>query len=169
MIEQVFERYWAQRGMASENIPFDGRSDYVGFVNRGIPSGGVFAGAEAPKTAEQVELYGGVEGEQLDPCYHEPCDNYDTITGQPPAETMNVFEADTDGQRTWRSRRRRPTRSTATRCGRCAEFLPNLTHAVWYFARVKNAVPDTTATAATKRAKRGYRFKYMGDRVARVR
>ena len=43
--------YWAKRGMNSEPIPFDGRSDYVGFVNRGIPSGGVFAGAEAPKTA----------------------------------------------------------------------------------------------------------------------
>ncbi len=62
VLEHVFKRFWAQRGMASENIPFDGRSDYVGFVNRGIPSGGIFAGAEAPKTAEQIALYGGVEG-----------------------------------------------------------------------------------------------------------
>ena len=52
--------------MVSEPIPFDGRSDYVGFINRGIPAGGVF-GAEAPKTAAQVAKYGGVEGEQLDP------------------------------------------------------------------------------------------------------
>ena len=37
--------------------------------------------------------YGGVQGEQLDPCYHEPCDTYSTVTGQPPAETMNVYEA----------------------------------------------------------------------------
>ena len=29
-----------------------------------------------------------------DPCYHEACDNIDTVTGQPPADTMNVFEAD---------------------------------------------------------------------------
>ena len=71
--------------MVSEPIPFDGRSDYVGFVNRGIPSGGVFAGAEAPKTAAAGRHYGGVEGEQLDPCYHEACDTYATVTGQPPA------------------------------------------------------------------------------------
>jgi Zn-dependent M28 family amino/carboxypeptidase len=60
--------------MVSEPIPFDGRSDYVGFINRGIPAGGVFAGAEAPKTAAQVADYGGVEGEQLDPCYHQACE-----------------------------------------------------------------------------------------------
>ena len=83
--------YWAKHGMVSEPIPFDGRSDYVGFVNRGIPAGGVFAGAEAPKTAEQVAKYGGVQGEQLDPCYHEACDTYATVTGQPPASTMNTF------------------------------------------------------------------------------
>ena len=74
-IENVFARYFERRGMATEPIPFDGRSDYVGFVNRGIPSGGIFAGAEEPKTAEQVALFGGVAGEQLDPCYHEACDN----------------------------------------------------------------------------------------------
>src|SRR3954453_15432085 len=31
--------------------------------------------------------YGGVQGEQLDPCYHEACDTYSTVTGQPPAST----------------------------------------------------------------------------------
>ena len=93
-VEQVLTDYWSKRGMVSEPIPFDGRSDYVGFVNRGIPSGGVFAGAEAPKTAAQVAKYGGVQGEQLDPCYHEACDTYSTVTGQPPAETMNVYETD---------------------------------------------------------------------------
>ena len=56
--------YWAKQSLLSEPIPFDGRSDYVGFVKRGIPSGGVFAGAEAPKPAAQVAMYGGVQGEQ---------------------------------------------------------------------------------------------------------
>ncbi|MET0686246.1 MAG: M28 family peptidase [Solirubrobacteraceae bacterium] len=169
LIEQVFERYWSQRGLASENIPFDGRSDYVGFVNRGIPSGGVFAGAEAPKTAEQVELYGGVEGEQLDPCYHEACDSYDTITGQPPAETMNVFEADpTDENLAIAQEQADSLNGNAIRS--LEQFLPNLTHAVWYFARTKGGtVPDASTAKAAKQAKRGYRFKYMGDRRARVR
>jgi len=48
-VENVFVRYWAQRGLVSEPIPFDGRSDYVGFINRGIPAGGVFAGARRPR------------------------------------------------------------------------------------------------------------------------
>ena len=40
----------SQRGQATQPQAFDGRSDYVGFINRGIPGGGIFAGAEAPKT-----------------------------------------------------------------------------------------------------------------------
>ena len=113
-IEKVLRQYWAEQGIASEPIPFDGRSDYVGFVNRGIPSGGVFAGAEAPKTAAQVAKYGGVQGEQLDPCYHEACDTYTTLTSQPPAQTMNVYPQNPTN---WPSSRR--TASTGTRCGRC--------------------------------------------------
>jgi Zn-dependent M28 family amino/carboxypeptidase len=89
-VEAVFKRYFARRGMATIPQAFDGRSDYAGFINRGIPAGGIFAGAEHPKTAEEVALFGGVEGEQLDPCDHEACDNLATVTGQPPAETMNV-------------------------------------------------------------------------------
>ena len=57
------------------------------------PGGGIFAGAEAPKMAAG-RLFGGVEGEQLDPCYHEDCDTLATVTGQPPATTMKVYEAD---------------------------------------------------------------------------
>ena len=164
LIEEVFERYWNQRGLASENIPFDGRSDYVGFVNRGIPSGGVFAGAEAPKTAEQVELYGGVEGEQLDPCYHEACDSFATVTGQPPAETMNVYEANpTPANLAIAQAQADSLNGNAVRSLR--QFLPNLVHAVWFFARAKDALP-TTATASTKRVSR---FKYAGHRKARTR
>jgi hypothetical protein len=41
----------------------------------GIPAGGLFTGAEVPKTAAEAALYGGVAGASLDPCYHQPCDN----------------------------------------------------------------------------------------------
>ena len=91
VVEDVFKRYFHERGMATLPQAFDGRSDYVGFINRGIPGGGIFAGAEVPKTAEQAAIFGGVAGEQYDPCYHEACDNIGTVTGQPPASTMNVF------------------------------------------------------------------------------
>ena len=45
-VEQVFDDWFDAQGLASERVPFDGRSDYVGFTDRGIPAGGVFAGAE---------------------------------------------------------------------------------------------------------------------------
>ena len=39
-------------------------------------AGGLFTGAEVPKTAEQQAIWGGTAGEQFDPCYHEACDTY---------------------------------------------------------------------------------------------
>src|SRR3954467_1505642 len=159
-VERVLVDYWAKRGLVSEPIPFDGRSDYVGFVNRGIPAGGVFAGAEAPKTAAQVARYGGVQGEQLDPCYHEACDTYSTVTGQPPASTMNTFatnpvvaeqEADSLNGNALRS---------------LEQFKGNLVHAVWYFARVKDALP-LEATAAKN--SKPHRFKHQGHQRAGTR
>ncbi len=41
----------------------------------GIPAGGLFTGAEVPKTAEQATVYGGVADAAFDPCYHSFCDN----------------------------------------------------------------------------------------------
>jgi hypothetical protein len=40
----------------------------------GIPSSGLFTGAEDIKTEEQEAIWGGTADEQFDPCYHEACD-----------------------------------------------------------------------------------------------
>ena len=85
----MFADFWQSQGLSSEQIPFDGRSDYVGFTNLGIPAGGIFAGAEAPKTPEQEAIYGGAAGEQLDPCYHDYCDRLSTILGMPPQDVLS--------------------------------------------------------------------------------
>ena len=83
-VEQVFDDWFSAKGLASERVPFDGRSDYVGFTDRGIPAGGVFAGAEEVKTPEQEAVYGGAAGSWFDPCYHQLCDNLITVlTGVP--------------------------------------------------------------------------------------
>jgi Zn-dependent M28 family amino/carboxypeptidase len=37
-VEQVFDDWFRAQGLASERVPFDGRSDYVGFTDRGIPA-----------------------------------------------------------------------------------------------------------------------------------
>ncbi len=46
----------------------------------GIPFGGLFTGAEGIKTPDQAAIYGGVAGEQYDPCYHLACDTFDNIS-----------------------------------------------------------------------------------------
>ncbi|HET8953410.1 MAG TPA: M20/M25/M40 family metallo-hydrolase [Solirubrobacteraceae bacterium] len=162
VVENLFVRYWAQRGMASEPIPFDGRSDYVGFINRGIPAGGVFAGAEAPKTAAQVAKFGGVQGEQLDPCYHEACDTFATVTGQPPAATMNTFPTNPAlAQQQADSLNGNATRSLQ-------QFKGNLVHAIWYFARAKGALPARASTARAAKA-RTHKIKARGHKRAGTR
>jgi Zn-dependent M28 family amino/carboxypeptidase len=74
-IEDVFEKFYADRGEPSQDSEFSGRSDYGPFIAVGIPAGGLFTGAEVPKTAAEAALYGGVAGASYDPCYHQPCDN----------------------------------------------------------------------------------------------
>jgi Zn-dependent M28 family amino/carboxypeptidase len=74
-IEDVFEAFYASRGEPFKDTEFSGRSDYGPFIAIGIPAGGLFTGAEVPKTATEVGIFGGVAGAQLDPCYHQFCDN----------------------------------------------------------------------------------------------
>ena len=79
-IETVFLDYFASQGLATEPTEFDGRSDYFGFINNGIPAGGLFTGAEGIKTAAQAAIFGGTAGEAFDPCYHQACDTIDNVT-----------------------------------------------------------------------------------------
>ena len=83
-IEDVFEAFYDSRGLPSQDSEFSGRSDYGPFIAVGIPAGGLFTGAEVPKTAAEAALYGGVAGAAYDPCYHAFCDNL-TGDGQPAA------------------------------------------------------------------------------------
>ncbi|QMW65817.1 M20/M25/M40 family metallo-hydrolase [Mumia sp. ZJ1417] len=74
-IEDVFEKFYADRGEPFQDTEFSGRSDYGPFIAVGVPAGGLFTGAEGEKTAEEAALYGGVAGAAYDPCYHAFCDN----------------------------------------------------------------------------------------------
>ena len=78
-IEHMFEKYFASRGLASAPTAFDGRSDYAGFIERGIPAGGVFTGAEGIKTEEEARLFGGKAGVAYDPNYHAVGDTMDNL------------------------------------------------------------------------------------------
>jgi Zn-dependent M28 family amino/carboxypeptidase len=65
-ISEEIKGYFASRGLPVYTAQFDGRSDYAPFMENDIPAGGVFTGADAIKTVEEAQLYGGVAGVVLD-------------------------------------------------------------------------------------------------------
>jgi Zn-dependent M28 family amino/carboxypeptidase len=80
-LERVFHDYFTSQGLASDETPFSGRSDYGPFIATGvdIPAGGLFTGAEGLKTAEQARVYGGTAGVAYDACYHLRCDDLKNV------------------------------------------------------------------------------------------
>ncbi|WP_330475268.1 M28 family metallopeptidase [Terrabacter sp. C0L_2] len=75
-IEKTFEAYFTSRGLSFKGTDFSGRSDYGAFIANGVPSGGLFTGAEGIKTPEEAAIWGGTAGQAYDPCYHQACDTY---------------------------------------------------------------------------------------------
>ena len=78
-IEKTFERYYQSVNLPYKGTDFSGRSDYGPFIAVGIPSGGLFTGAEGIKTPAEAAIWGGTAGDQYDPCYHLACDTYDNV------------------------------------------------------------------------------------------
>lgn len=78
-IEAFFENYFTSAGQNFTATAFDGRSDYLAFIENGIPAGGTFTGAEELKTEEEEEQFGGTAGEALDPNYHGAGDTVDNL------------------------------------------------------------------------------------------
>ena len=80
-IETLFESYYRQVGESWKGTDFSGRSDYGPFITEevGIPSGGLFTGAEGVKTAEEAAIWGGTAGQPYDRCYHLACDTFANV------------------------------------------------------------------------------------------
>ncbi|MGH3560982.1 MAG: M28 family peptidase, partial [Mycobacterium sp.] len=78
-IERTFVAYLKSAGETAQDTAFDGRSDYEGFSQAGIPSGGLFSGAEAKKSADEAKLWGGTADEPFDPNYHKKGDTIENI------------------------------------------------------------------------------------------
>jgi Zn-dependent M28 family amino/carboxypeptidase len=79
-IEKVFNDWFTEQGEPFKPTAFDGRSDYFGFINAGIPAGGLFTGAEGIKTDEEAAQFGGTAGQAYDPCYHQACDTIENVS-----------------------------------------------------------------------------------------
>ncbi|KAL6710361.1 Leucyl aminopeptidase yscIV [Coniothyrium glycines] len=78
-IEKDFEEFYEARGLPHVPSLFTLRSDYAAFLENGIPSGGLFTGAEVLKTEEEAQLFGGTAGVALDACYHQKCDDINNL------------------------------------------------------------------------------------------
>ncbi|KAF1993513.1 Zn-dependent exopeptidase [Amniculicola lignicola CBS 123094] len=78
-IEKDFELFYESRGKPHVPSLFSFRSDYAAFLQNGIPSGGLFTGAEELKTAKEAELFGGTAGVALDANYHQKGDDMSNL------------------------------------------------------------------------------------------
>lgn len=163
-VEQVFEDWFRSQGQVTVRRPFDGRSDYVGFTNRGIPSGGIFAGAEGVKTPEEERTVGGAAGSWYDPCYHQICDNLSTVfTGVMPLSAEGLAPGGTDAEK--RAARRKMV-GGGIRSLR--ELSAAASYAVYYFAFSRD--PFGTKPGGHKPPKwprRGHKFSGHGKRLGR--
>ena len=156
-VEQVFDDWFSAQGLESARVPFDGRSDYVGFTDRGIPAGGVFAGAEGVKTAAEAAVYGGAAGSWYDPCYHQLCDDLITVlTGVPPLDADGLAPGGTDAAKAAAQR---------AMAGGAIKGLTELSgaasYAVYYFAASKDPF-SAKVHKARKAGKTGPSYKWRG-------
>jgi Zn-dependent M28 family amino/carboxypeptidase len=117
-IERSFAAYLNSAGKTPRDTSFDGRSDYDGFTAAGIPSGGLFSGAENKKTPEEAKLWGGDADQPYDPNYHKSTDTLDHIdrnelgiNGGGVAYVTGLYAQDLNG------RNGIPTREDRTRHG----------------------------------------------------
>ncbi|KAF2010235.1 Zn-dependent exopeptidase [Aaosphaeria arxii CBS 175.79] len=78
-IERDFEEFYENKGLPHVPSLFSMRSDYAAFLENGIPSGGLFTGAEELKTEEEAQLFGGEAGVALDANYHQKGDDINNL------------------------------------------------------------------------------------------
>ncbi|KAI3134804.1 hypothetical protein CBS147326_4563 [Penicillium roqueforti] len=78
-IEALFEKYFRSKKLPYVPTEFNGRSDYEGFISRGIPAGGLFTGAEGLKTEAEAKLFGGQANVSYDVNYHAVGDTFKNL------------------------------------------------------------------------------------------
>ncbi|MEN4475320.1 M28 family metallopeptidase [Mycolicibacterium cosmeticum] len=104
-IERTLVAYLDAAGKPARDTSFDGRSDYDGFTKAGIPSGGLFSGAEEDMNEDEARLWGGKANQPFDPNYHKATDTLDhvdrtslDIQGKGVAYTVGLYAQDQRGR-----------------------------------------------------------------------
>jgi Zn-dependent M28 family amino/carboxypeptidase len=163
MVEDVFDSWFKAQGLKSERGAFDGRSDYVGFTQRGIPSGGVFAGAEGVKTPEQEQIYGGAAGAWYDPCYHQICDNLQTLlTGVPPISADGFVNFATPAEKKAAARK-----MSGLALKSLKELSGAATYGVYYWAVSKDGFDTKPHGGKPPKPHKGRKWRGHGHRINR--
>ncbi|KAF9950167.1 Leucyl aminopeptidase yscIV [Mortierella alpina] len=78
-LDHLLSEYFELHKKDFEHADMSGGSDYLPFLDEGIPAGGLMTGASRKKSMEQRKRFGGLANAQLDPCYHQSCDTVDNI------------------------------------------------------------------------------------------
>ena len=81
MVSQLFVRTLEDQGLVWQSVSV-GSSDNVPFDQFGVPTSGLFSGANEIKTAGQAELFGGTGDAPADACFHLACDTTANIDRQ---------------------------------------------------------------------------------------
>lgn len=69
-LRDLYIDYYKSQNLSYALVDFDGRSDYVGFIENSIPAGGIATGAEGQNPAD---------GKPFDSCYHLLCDDVSNL------------------------------------------------------------------------------------------
>ncbi|KAJ1947779.1 hypothetical protein GGF37_000156 [Kickxella alabastrina] len=73
-IQRVFEDFFGRHNYPHQVTDMLAGSDFVPFIDNGIPAGGVLTGASEIKSIEERRTHGGLADAALDTCYHRDCD-----------------------------------------------------------------------------------------------
>jgi Zn-dependent M28 family amino/carboxypeptidase len=104
-IERTLAAYLRGAGKEPRDTGFDGRSDYDAFTQAGIPSGGLFSGAEEKMSDDEAKIWGGDAGAPFDPNYHKDTDTFEhldrtalEIHGKGVAFSIGMYAQDETGR-----------------------------------------------------------------------
>ncbi|WP_193095863.1 M28 family peptidase [Brevibacterium sp. FME17] len=86
-LEEIFTDYFADNDQPNVGTDFSGRSDYQAFIDNGIPSSGLFSGADGTKTEQEAEWFGGTVGDKHDTNYHQSTDTIENVN----QESLDIF------------------------------------------------------------------------------
>ena len=69
-------------GTGAERMDLGGSSDHFAFDQAGVPTGGIFSGANEVKTDAEASEFGGQADLPMDACYHLACDMAENVDSQ---------------------------------------------------------------------------------------